>query len=272
MFIFESELPPLIKNTKTVLQHLRDNDLYLKPSKCEFHKTKIEYLGLVIEEGKIYMDTTKLKGIWDWPIPTTVKQVRGFLGFGNFYRCFIRGFSDLAQPMNDYWRRTGNLNGLSNVRSPSKHWNNNLPKNQSWQCQTIHDHFRLNQMPPNTRQERSSHNSTRTEIGTRWPFFWKPFHRLNETTKSMTENYLRWFAHLKSGDTISKDQDTLQMFSLIIKIWRYRRSMEIEQTTSMMVPFPIRIRHQADSYTWKKYDRIRCSFTKTWSLCRRWHW
>jgi len=63
MFIFESELPPLIKNTKTVLQHLRDNDLYLKPSKCEFHKTKIEYLGLVIEEGKISMDTTKLKGI-----------------------------------------------------------------------------------------------------------------------------------------------------------------------------------------------------------------
>ena len=60
MFIFESELPPLIKNTKTVLQHLRDNDLYLKPSKCEFHKTKIEYLGLVIEEGKISMDTTKL--------------------------------------------------------------------------------------------------------------------------------------------------------------------------------------------------------------------
>jgi len=49
MFIFESELPPLIKNTKTVLQCLRDNNLYLKPSKCKFHKTKIEYLGLVIE-------------------------------------------------------------------------------------------------------------------------------------------------------------------------------------------------------------------------------
>jgi len=100
MFIFESELPPLIENTKTVLQCLRDNNLYLKPSKCEFHKTKIEYLGLVIEEGKISMDTTKLKGIQDWPIPMTVKQVRGFLGFGNFYHRFIRGSSNLAQPMN----------------------------------------------------------------------------------------------------------------------------------------------------------------------------
>ena len=42
-----------------------------------------------------------------------------FLGFGNFYRRFIRGFSDLAQP--DYYRRTGNSNQLTNVRSPSKH-------------------------------------------------------------------------------------------------------------------------------------------------------
>ena len=100
MLIFESELPPLIENTKTVLQRLRDNDLYLKPSKCKFHKTKIEYLGLVIKEGKTSMDTMKLKGIQDWLIPMTVKQVRGFLGFGNFYRCFIRGFSNLAQPMN----------------------------------------------------------------------------------------------------------------------------------------------------------------------------
>ena len=65
----EREGLPLIENTKTVLQRLRDNDLYLKPSKCEFHKTKIEYLGLVIEEGKISMDTTKLKGIQDWPTP-----------------------------------------------------------------------------------------------------------------------------------------------------------------------------------------------------------
>jgi len=57
MFIFESELPPLIENTKTILQCLQDNNLYLKPSKCKFHKTKIEYIGLVIEEGKISMDT-----------------------------------------------------------------------------------------------------------------------------------------------------------------------------------------------------------------------
>jgi len=105
MFIFEKDLSPLITNTRLVLRWLRDNDLYLKPSKCEFHKMKIEYLGMIIEEGRISMDTSKLKGIQDWPIPSTVKQVRGFLGFGNFYWWFIRNFSDIAQPLNELLRK-----------------------------------------------------------------------------------------------------------------------------------------------------------------------
>jgi len=46
------------------------------------------------------MDPTKLSGIRDWPTPESVKQVRSFLGFGNFYRRFIRKFSELAQPLN----------------------------------------------------------------------------------------------------------------------------------------------------------------------------
>ena len=58
------------------------------------------YLGLIIEEGKMMMDPTKLNGIHDWPIPKNIKQVCSFLGFGNFYRHFIRKFSELAQPLN----------------------------------------------------------------------------------------------------------------------------------------------------------------------------
>jgi len=47
MFIFEKDLSPLITNTRLVLRRLRDSNLYLKPSKCEFHKMKIEYLGMI---------------------------------------------------------------------------------------------------------------------------------------------------------------------------------------------------------------------------------
>ena len=96
IFLFAPDKKTLTENTKKVLTHLRDNDLFLKPTKCEFNQTKVEYLGLVIEEGRISMDPGKLKGIRDWPTPTTVKQTQGFLGSGNFHRQFIWHFSELA--------------------------------------------------------------------------------------------------------------------------------------------------------------------------------
>ena len=110
IFIFAPDELTLTENTKRVLTRLRENDLFLKPAKCEFNKTKVEYLGMVIEEGKISMDTGKLKGIRDWPTPTTVKQVRGFLGFGNFYRQFIWHFSELAKPLNDLLKKDQKFN------------------------------------------------------------------------------------------------------------------------------------------------------------------
>ena len=85
VFIFAPDETTLTKHMKRVLACLHDHDLFLKLAKCEFNKTKVEYLGMVIEEGKFSMDTGKLKGIQDWPAPTSVTQMRGFLGFGNFY-------------------------------------------------------------------------------------------------------------------------------------------------------------------------------------------
>ena len=74
IFLFAKTLEQLEINTKKVLQRLRENDLFLKPKKCEFSKEKVEWLGIIIEEGKISMDTGKLKGISEWPRHSTVKQ------------------------------------------------------------------------------------------------------------------------------------------------------------------------------------------------------
>ena len=63
---------------------------------------------MVIQEGQISMDPVKLGSIRDWPVPTMVKEVRSFLGFGNFYCRFIRGFSALAQPLNDLLKKERN--------------------------------------------------------------------------------------------------------------------------------------------------------------------
>ena len=105
ILIFAKTQEELEQYTKMVLQRLQENDLYLKPKKCEFNKTTMEYLGLIIKEGQLSMDPVKLKGISEWPTPKTVKQVRAFLGFGNFYRRFIRKFSELALPLNNLLKK-----------------------------------------------------------------------------------------------------------------------------------------------------------------------
>ena len=105
ILIFARTKEELTRITKMVLEKLWENDLFLRAKKCKFCKTKIEYLGMIIEEGRISMDPIKLGGIRDWPIPTMVKQVRSFLGFGNFYRKFISHYSNLARPLNDLTKK-----------------------------------------------------------------------------------------------------------------------------------------------------------------------
>src|SRR5277367_4402951 len=83
-----------IRCTKRVLQRLEEHDLYLKPEKCLFWRTEVEYLGMVISENQLKLDPVKVAGIADWPTPKTIKDVRSFLGFGNYYRRFIHAYGD----------------------------------------------------------------------------------------------------------------------------------------------------------------------------------
>jgi RNase H-like domain found in reverse transcriptase/Reverse transcriptase (RNA-dependent DNA polymerase)/Integrase zinc binding domain len=105
ILIFADTKEELERITKLVLEKLREHDLFLKAKKCKFCQTRIECLGMIIEEGKISMDTVKLGGIRDWPVPTMLKQTRSFLGFGNFYWKFISHYSKLAQPLNDLMKK-----------------------------------------------------------------------------------------------------------------------------------------------------------------------
>jgi Reverse transcriptase (RNA-dependent DNA polymerase) len=105
ILIFADIKEELKRITKLVLEKLREHDLFLKANKCKFCQTRIKYLGMIIEEGRISMDTVKLGGIRDWPIPTTLKQTRSFLGFGNFYQKFISHYSKLARPLNDLTKK-----------------------------------------------------------------------------------------------------------------------------------------------------------------------
>jgi len=99
ILIYAVSIKDLTERTLHVLDTMEKNDLFLKPEKCEFEKTKVEYLRYLISYNKIKMDPKKLAGISDWPVPKNLWQVWLFLGFGNFYWQFIEQFSHTVWPL-----------------------------------------------------------------------------------------------------------------------------------------------------------------------------
>ena len=64
---------------------MEENDLFVKPEKCTFRTTEVDFLGMIVGHDGIKMDQTKVKAILDWPEPKNIKGVRSFLGLANFY-------------------------------------------------------------------------------------------------------------------------------------------------------------------------------------------
>ena len=79
-----------------VLEILMEHKLFLHPEKCTFHQKQIEYLRLVISENKVAMDPVKVARVHEWSIPENQTNIQAFIGFINFYCCFIQDFSTIA--------------------------------------------------------------------------------------------------------------------------------------------------------------------------------
>ncbi|KAM4056428.1 reverse transcriptase (RNA-dependent DNA polymerase) [Hirsutella rhossiliensis] len=102
---------------RRVLQALADAGLHLDPAKCEFSVQEVKYLGFIVNAGKgIACDPEKQRAIREWEALTTVKGVRSFLGFANYYRIFIPDYAKITQPLDALlkkgtafrWRRAEN--------------------------------------------------------------------------------------------------------------------------------------------------------------------
>ncbi|KAG1953648.1 hypothetical protein F2P79_009189 [Pimephales promelas] len=89
----------LIYSANLSEHRLREHHLYLKLEKCKFHQSTIQFLGYVITPHGITMDQRKVDAVTNWPQPTNIKELQRFLGFANFYRRFIKGFSQISAPI-----------------------------------------------------------------------------------------------------------------------------------------------------------------------------
>ncbi|CCO34987.1 Retrotransposable element Tf2 155 kDa protein type 3 [Rhizoctonia solani AG-1 IB] len=99
MLIFSNSREEHVQHVTEVLSCLQKHNLFCNPSKCLFFVTEVTYIGLVVTPEGISMEQEKVKAIQEWPEPKNVKQVQSFLGFANFYCCFVHDFSCLARPL-----------------------------------------------------------------------------------------------------------------------------------------------------------------------------
>lgn len=105
ILIFSENEEEHVEHVRTVLERLEKHDLFVKPEKCKFHQSSVDYLGMVIGAGTVSMDPAKVSAVLEWPVPSKVKDIQAFLGFANFYRRFIEDYSRIVRPMTELLRK-----------------------------------------------------------------------------------------------------------------------------------------------------------------------
>ena len=94
-----------LENLACVLERLRRAGLKLKPGKCELFRKQVNFLGHVVSERGIECDPSKIEALREWKAPTTLTELRAYLGFVGYYRKFIPSFATVAEPLNDLLRK-----------------------------------------------------------------------------------------------------------------------------------------------------------------------
>ena len=106
LIIFSRTFDEHLLHLEQVFKRLREANVRLKPSKCHFVQPEVEYLGHVVSSEGLKPNPAKIRAVQDFPVPTNVSGVKAFLGLCNYYRRFIKGFAQIASPLNKLTSKT----------------------------------------------------------------------------------------------------------------------------------------------------------------------
>lgn len=131
ILIFSKNPDEHVQHVEAVLKRLQENQYFVKLSKCDFFKSEVQFLGHIVSAQGVKPDPKKVAVVKEWPQPSTVHEVRSFLGLANYFRKFIKDYSRIAAPLTNLTK--GNI---------SKAKGKNTKVNWTPQCQAAFDELK----------------------------------------------------------------------------------------------------------------------------------
>ena len=105
ILIYSKNFTSHLTHLKQVFDRLKSAGLKLKPSKCNFAAKQVTYLGHIFSKNGISVDPAKTKVVKDFPVPRNQTQVRAYLGLCNYYKKYVKNFSEIASPLNNLLKK-----------------------------------------------------------------------------------------------------------------------------------------------------------------------
>lgn len=101
IIVFSRTWEEHLKNLRTVLERIKSAGIYLKPTKCQFARRSITFLGHQVSADGVTVTPEKVKAVLDFPTPSKAEDIKVFLGLVNFYRPFLRNIAQIQRPLTD---------------------------------------------------------------------------------------------------------------------------------------------------------------------------
>ena len=101
ILVYSDTFDKHLENLQIVFNRLREMGVRLNPNKCKIARPEVQFLGHRISAEGIATDPEKRRAVNDFPTPTTLKEVRSFVGLASYYRRFVKGFSQIAKPLHN---------------------------------------------------------------------------------------------------------------------------------------------------------------------------
>ncbi|XP_056466778.1 uncharacterized protein LOC130405625 [Gadus chalcogrammus] len=99
IIVLGSDVPQMLQRLGQVFSRLDQAKMKLKPSKCCLFRRQVAYLGHIVSESGVATDPNKVQKVQDWPTPTSIQDVRRFVGLASYYRRFVKDFASIAEPL-----------------------------------------------------------------------------------------------------------------------------------------------------------------------------